>query len=166
MAVLFFILASMLTLVPNRVHTALGTTIASVVLSEPPLFKNDESRMKTASLIVAMSFRESTFRNDVVSKTNDHCMMQVNRRPELAKDPEQCLRVAFEMLRESMRICPEHPIAFYASGPGACTNERAQKINRDRMAIAANLVRNTNKNLIATGFLENPSVPAAVVLAP
>lgn len=141
MQVMFFVLWSMLLLAPGRDHLANATAIAGVVLSEPPLFKGDESRIRTASLITAMAFRESSFRNDVKSKTNDHCLMQVNQRPDLAEDPAKCVRVAMAMLRESMRMCPEHPIAFYASGPGACTNARAQRISRDRMAMAARLVR-------------------------
>jgi hypothetical protein len=137
--VLFAVLTWMALLAPGRDHTENATAIASVVLDEPPLFKNDETRIHTAALVVAIAFRESSFRNDVKSKTDDSCMMQVNRRPDLASDPEACVRVAMTMLRESMRMCPQHPIAFYASGPGACTNERAQRISRDRMAIAKRL---------------------------
>ncbi len=136
MMILFYILFAMSSLAPGRSHEKNATAIATVVLSEPPLFKNDESRERTAALLVAIAFRESSFRNDVKSKTNDSCMMQINRRPDLAEDVEKCVRVAMTMLRESMRMCPEHPIAFYASGPGACTNERAIKISRDRMALS------------------------------
>ncbi len=141
MAVLFFILAAMMSLAPGRDHTALATATASAILAEPPLFKNDDDRMKTAALIVAIEFRESSLRNDISSKTNDHCAMQINRRPDLAKDAEACVRVGITMLRESMRMCPDHPIAFYASGPGACTNERSKKISNDRMFIAKRLAK-------------------------
>ena len=68
-------------------------------------------------------------------------ILQVHARPDLAKDPEACIRVGMTMLRESMRVCPAHPIAFYASGPGGCDNARAQRISRDRLAIAQRLVR-------------------------
>lgn len=139
MLIIFFVLNAMASLVPGRDHATNGTAIARVVLSEEPLFKDDASRVKTAALVVAIAFRESAFRNDVTSKTADSCMMQVNRRPDLAADPEACVRVALGMLRESMRVCPESPIAFYASGPGGCTNARAQRISRDRMAIAKRL---------------------------
>ncbi len=139
MVVLFLILTWMNLLAPNRNHIENATAIATVVLSEAPLFKGDDDRTKTASLITAIAFRESSFRNDAKSKTDDWCMMQINHRPDLALDVEKCVRVAMTMLRESMRMCPEHPIAFYASGPGACTNERAKKISRDRMAIAKRL---------------------------
>ncbi len=141
MTVLFFILAAMSSLSPGREHIENATAIAGVVLDEPPLFRDDVSRLKTAALVVAIAFRESSFRNEVKSKTNDHCMMQVNRRPDLAEDPAKCVRVAMTMLRESMRMCPDHPIAFYASGPGACSNERAKRISNDRMAIAKRLAK-------------------------
>lgn len=140
MTVLAFVTAAMLLLAPGRDHTSNAEAIAGVLEAEPPLFKDDASKARTAALVVAIAFRESSFRNDVVSKTNDHCMMQVNRRPDLAADPRACVRVAVTMLRESMRICPAHPVAFYASGPGACSNARAQRISNDRMAIARRLV--------------------------
>ncbi len=139
MALLFFILASMGVLAPGREHVENATAIASVLLAEPPLFRGDDDRRRTAALVVAIAFRESSFRNDVKSKTDDSCMMQVNRRPDLAEDPAKCVRVALTMLRESFRMCPDYPIAFYASGPGACGNARAQRISRDRMAIAKRL---------------------------
>jgi len=138
---LAFVLAAMLSLAPKRDHAELASAIATAVDESAPLFRDDDDRRRTSALLVAMAFRESTFRNDVVSKTRDYCAFQINRRPDLAKDPLACARVALVMVRESMRVCPAHPIAFYAEGPGACTSERAQKISRDRMAIAARLVR-------------------------
>lgn len=141
MAILFFVLYAMIDLAPNRDHVANATAITRVVLAEPPLFRGDESRMRTAALIVAIAFRESSLRNDAKSATGDYCMMQINRRPDLARDVAQCVRVAMAMLRESMRMCPDHPVAFYAAGPGACANERAKRISNDRMALAKRLAR-------------------------
>lgn len=141
MLLVLFVMAAMSSLAPGRDHTELGGAISRVVLEEKPLFRDDEAKIRTAALIVAIAFRESSLRNDISSKTDDWCAMQVNRRPDLAKDPEACIRVGMTMLRESMRICPAHPIAFYASGPGGCDNARAQRISRDRMAVAARLVR-------------------------
>ncbi len=141
MLVLFFVLNAMSSLAPGRQHAAEATAVARVVLEERPLFKGDESRIRSAALMTAIAFRESGFRNDAKSPTNDHCMMQVNQRPDLADDLVKCVRVAMDMLRESMRACPLHPVAFYASGPGACTNERARRISNDRMAIAGRLAK-------------------------
>lgn len=136
-----FVLAAMASLAPGRDHVELAEAIARVVESERPLFAGDEDRRRTAALVVAISFRESSFRNDAVSKTHDYCHLQINRRPDLADDPEACTRVGLSMLRESMRACPTFPLAWYASGPRACSNARAQRISRDRMALAARLVR-------------------------
>lgn len=140
MSLLFLILGWMLVLAPGREHIELATAITRVVLTEQPFFKGDEARARTAATVVSIAFRESSFRNDAKSKTKDFCAMQVNQRPDLAEDPEKCIRVAMGMLRESMRMCPEYPIAFYASGPGACENARAQRISRDRMALAKRLL--------------------------
>ena len=141
MLVVLFVMAACGMLAPGRDHTELGGAIARVVLDERPLYREDDSKIRTAATLVAIAFRESSLRNDVVSRTNDHCAFQVHARPELAKDAEACVRVAMTMLRESMRICPAHPIAFYAEGPRGCESARAQRISRDRMAIAAKLVR-------------------------
>lgn len=138
--VLPFVLAAMAVLVPDRDHTEIGEAIAFAVDSEPALFAGDVDRRKTAALVVAISYRESSFNNEAVSRTNDWCHMQINRRPELASDAEECTRVGLTMLRESFRMCPASPVAFYAAGPGACTNARALRISRDRMNLAKWLV--------------------------
>lgn len=145
MFVLFFIWSCMLSLAPGRDHMPNAVAIATVVLSEPPLFKNDEDRVRTSALLVAIAFRESSFRNDVTSKTHDHCLFQINRRPDLASDPEECARVAMRMLRESIRMCREFPLSFYAEGPRGCESPRAQRISRDRMAIAGRLAKTAPK---------------------
>jgi hypothetical protein len=139
MQLFFTVLFWMLQLAPGRDHAEAATAITKVVLDEPPLFKGDESRTKTAALVVAIAFRESSFRNEAKSKTNDHCLAQVHGRPELANNPELCIRVALTMIRESMRMCPEYPLAFYAEGPGGCNSKRAKRISNDRMAIAKGL---------------------------
>jgi hypothetical protein len=126
-------------LAPGRDHVELATAIAHVVDSEKALFLADNDHRRTASLVVAIAFRESSFRMNAKSATNDHCALQINGHPELAGDPEGCVRIGLSMLRESMRVCPAHPIAFYAAGPSGCSDARAQRISRDRMAIAARL---------------------------
>jgi hypothetical protein len=165
MTVLPFVLASMALLAPGRDHSVNAASIAAVVDAERPLFKGDDDRRRTAALVVAIAFRESTFYNAAKSKTADHCMMQVNRRPDLAEDPTKCVRVALSMLRESVRMCPAFPVAFYASGPGACENARAQRISRDRMALAARLVRDVAPLLSSAAALE-PSDSAQRDAAP
>lgn len=145
MSVVEFVLAGMLLLSPTKDHRPNAVAIATAIDAEQPLFKDDASKLKTAALVVAVAFRESSFDNSAKSPTHDACMMQINRRPDLADDPIECVRVGLAMLRESMRMCPAHPVAFYAEGPRGCESPRAQRISRDRLAVAhwlaANVVR-------------------------
>lgn len=62
---------------------------------------------------------------------------------DLVEDPVKCVTVGFRMLRNSMRMCPSHPVAFYAEGVDkrACSSARAQRISNDRMFIAQKLVK-------------------------
>ncbi len=140
------VVAMMLMLAPGRDHAALAGAIARVVESERPLFADDEGRRKTAALMVAVAYRESTFTTAAVG---DHgrsfCAFQIHRTaggtPALLTDPEGCARQALTILRESLRACPSHPVATYAAGPGACVNARARRISDDRMQLAAWIAR-------------------------
>jgi hypothetical protein len=136
------ILAMMLALAPLRTDLSpLAETIARVVEAERPLFAADDDRRKTAALVVAVAFRESSFRMDAVSKTDDHCALQVHGRPDLAKLPDECIRTGVAMMRESMRVCAAYPLAHYAEGPRGCASARAQRISKDRMTLAAWVAR-------------------------
>lgn len=144
MSVLPFVLAAMATLAPGRDHGELGGAIARVVESERPLFEKDVDRRRTAALLVAVAFRESTFVADAVGDGGkSFCALQIHRSsggtPELLTDPDACVRKGLSMLRTSIKICPKSPIAWYASGPNGCVSARAQRISRDRMAIAMHL---------------------------
>jgi hypothetical protein len=141
-----WILAAMISLVPARNHERLASAIESVALSEPPLFKGDDDRLRTASVIIAVGFREGSLIADVVGdRGRSFCTMQVHVTsgggPALLTDPELCIRRGLTLLRESLRVCPKAPIAWYAvGGVEACSNDRAQRISRDRMAIAKRLL--------------------------
>lgn len=151
-----WVLAASSLLAPGRSHDRLAEAITSRVEMEPPLFKGDEDKKRTASFLVAVAFRESSLRADAVGdfrrgRPTSFCAFQVHTwdgktqegwtGPELAEDPDKCVKVAMRMLRQSMKICPEHPLAFYAEGPRGCTSRRGQRISRDRLAIAQRLVR-------------------------
>lgn len=146
MTILAFILACCVLLSPSRDHSKLVLAIASRVEQEAPIFKGDENRQRTAAFLVAVAFREGSLRESVVG---DHghsfCTFQIHDSSggtaDLNEDLDACIEKAFSMLRQSARVCPAHPLAWYASGPGGCENERAQKISRDRMNLAAWLVR-------------------------
>lgn len=117
-------------------HEDFVEPLATVLESEAPLFTHDDDKRKTAALMVAIGWRESRFKTDAVSKTKDFCAFQLNRRPDLLHDPEGCARVAVAMVRESMRVCPKYPIAWYAAGGRGCTSAWAHGISNDRTNLA------------------------------
>jgi hypothetical protein len=145
MSVLPFVLAAMTQLAPGRDHSELGSAIARAVDADRPLFEHDAERRRTAALLVAVAFRESTFHAKAVG---DHgqsfCAFQIHRSsggtPALLEDVDACVRSGLTLLRTSLRVCPSSPIAWYAAGPAGCKNDRAQRISRDRMNLAAYLV--------------------------
>ena len=136
-----FLLAAMLILQPGRDHQKLAAATASVLASEPPLFADDDSHIRTAALVVAIQFSESSFRNDIISKTNDGCAMQIHNRPDLAKDAVQCVRVGLKLLRASVTACPSSPLANYAGF--RCSSPRGRWISENRLNIAARLLAET-----------------------
>lgn len=153
---LTFALAVVHAVDPEHDHRVMTDAIVHVVEDERPLFADDASREKTTALVVAVAWREGSLREkvsgDCVDKTKEgaciahprsFCTMQVHSssggNESLNEDPEKCIRTGFALLRQSLKACAEHPLAFYASGPTACTNVRAQRISRDRIALAQRL---------------------------
>lgn len=153
-----WLLATMLLLAPARDHQTFAVAMVNVLAAHPPLFKNDPTKQKTASLLVAVNFREGSLLphvkgdKDRAGNFTSFCSMQIHlpfgaktlegwTGEDLVADPEKCVTVGLRMLRESMQMCPKFPVAFYASGPGACGNTRAQRISNDRMFLAARLVK-------------------------
>jgi hypothetical protein len=159
-ALLAWVVAASSLLAPARQHEELSTAITNRVEAEPPLFKGDEDRHRTAAFLVAIAFRESSLRaaavgDHVKGKPTSFCAFQVNlpwgrksaegwTGQDLLEDPEKCVTTALHMLRISMRVCPQHPLAWYAAGPAGCESPRAQRISRDRMAIAQRLLRDVH----------------------
>jgi hypothetical protein len=143
-SLLFAILAWMTSLVPGSDHTPTATSIARVILEEPPLFKGDESRVKTAAYMVSVAFRESALNNGAVG---DHgharCMFQLWNTPgRVLTDPELCTRIAMQRIRESMKACgPGNELGVYLVGPKGCESELAKRRSRDRMLIANRLAK-------------------------
>lgn len=161
MSILFaWVAAASTLLAPARHHDELATAIANRVEAEAPLFKGDEDRHRTAALLVAIAFRESSLRaaavgDHVGGKPTSFCAFQVNlpwgrKTPDgwtgqdLLDDPDKCVAAAMRMLRVSMQVCPSSPLAWYAAGPAGCQSPRAQRISRDRMAIAQRLLRDVH----------------------
>lgn len=143
-----FVLAAMSSVAPHRDHHVVGEAIARVVESEAPLFRGDDDRRRTASLVVAIAFREGSLRASVVGDfrgghPTSFCTMQIHESsgggPSLNDDPERCIRTGLAIVRASMRVCTEAPLAWYAVGGGrerACASTYGARVSRDRMALA------------------------------
>lgn len=147
-----FILAAANISVPNRDHSVLAESLSRVLDESPALFSNDVDKKKSASILIAIGKRES---NLEIEATGDHgtsfCTYQIHKSiggsDELNKDPYKCAQKAYSFLRYSIKSCPEYPIAIYASGPSACSNDRAKRISTDRMNLANWILRETGKKL-------------------
>ena len=147
-------------LAPNKNHEPLVEAIDKVLSAQAPLFAQDTSRQRSAALVLAINFREGSLIPSIkgdknkAGKFTSFCSMQIHLPYEakteegwigddLAEDPVKCVTVGVRMLRQSMRMCPKHPVAFYAEGIDnrACSSTRAQRISNDRMFIAQKLVK-------------------------
>lgn len=121
---------------------------------EPPLFKGDQARARTATLLIAWASYESNFR-ETVERGEERgdggiawCLMQIHPEvgisldahagyhwdraglhgQDLVRDRAMCFRVALHMLRDSSRACTHLAGAdrFSVYATGSCTeNERA-----------------------------------------
>ena len=130
---------------PDVDHTALATVMATIVDAQP-YAQDDASRQQVAALLVAVAFREGSLKSHVEGdfdgrgKPRSFCTMQIHASSggsqAMNDDPELCVRTGLAMLRTSQRICPAHPIAFYAAGPAGCASQRAQRISADRIGLA------------------------------
>ena len=153
-----WVLRAMIELAPGRNHTALASAITTAALEQPPLFRDDPWYLRTVSTMTAVSFRESGFVDTAVGDHGESFgAFQQNSASggsrELLGHPLAQARMARRWLGLSVRACPEYPIAHYASGPGGCTNARAQRISRDRMSIAAKIAKLPSES-VATSQLD------------
>lgn len=141
MALYWIVLAMMLRLSPSEHpmlrHGTLATAITLVALEEPPLFASDASRERTAALLVAIAFRESSLTPSITGDGGHSvCAMQIYDGPKsLNDDPVACIRAGHRMLKTSIQVDRSHPVAHYARGP-RYTSDEARRISADRMALA------------------------------
>lgn len=148
MSLYWAVLAMMTALVPSEApvfrHGELAVAIAEVCVDEGDLYSEDPSHLKTASLLVAVAFRESSLDNRAVGDNGkSFCAMQIHSSSGgtaiLLEDARLCVRSAHRILKQSIRIDRTHPIAFYARGPRFRSVE-AQRISNDRVAIARSIL--------------------------
>ena len=173
---LAWVTAASALLAPAHPNDQLAEAIAARAESEAPLFKGDDDRRRTSAFLVAIAFRESSLQanavgDHVAGKPTSFCAFQIHlpfgakttegwTGPDLAQDPEKCVTIALRMIRQSTQMCPAHPLAFYASGPSGCENARAQRISRDRLAIAQRLLRDVRVPVAPIAETDAPA-PAA-----
>lgn len=125
-------------------HGRLATAIASVLEKRGPLFRGDVDLRRSAAMLVAVAYRESTLD---VAAVGDHghsfCAFQIHDSnggsSVLCDSAEACVERAYDTLKVSMRYDADHPIAFYARGPNGFASLEAQRISNDRMALAKKL---------------------------
>ncbi len=94
-----------------------------------------------AALLTSMAYRESGLDNTAIG---DHgrsvCAFQIhNGARNLLEDVGACVRRGTLMLRESRRMDPTNPVAFYARGP-RWQSEEARRLSRDRVALSKRLL--------------------------
>lgn len=137
MTIAEFVIVCMLLLSPGRMHARLAIAIANAVDAGPAIFQGDADKRRTAALMVAVAFRESSLRADAVGDSGHAvCAFQIYDGPKsLLVDTDACAREGLRMLRESAKVDPSNPVAFYARGP-RYRSEKAQSISRDRMNLA------------------------------
>lgn len=119
----------------GKTDLSLAMATDQVVAEEPPIFPGDVSKAKSAAIVIVTMWQESRFDNGAIGDHgNSRCAMQIWGGPKsLLTDPVACVRTGHRMLRESVRVDPRHPIAWYAGGgPGWRSNE-ARRISADRM---------------------------------
>jgi len=126
---------------PVARHGALATAITTVAIEDGALFADDLDLERTAALLVAVAFRESSLTASILGDGGRSvCAMQIHGGAKaLNEDPVACIRAGHRMLKTSIRVDRANPVAFYARGPRYATEE-ARRISRDRMALARSLL--------------------------
>ncbi len=143
-------------------YAAIAQAIAKVSLdeAEAPLFEGEDARLETATLMLAMSRFESTWRRDVDLGLGSRarggggrywCLMQIavpkGETPEgwtgrdLVADRERCFRRALHILQRGKRVCKKAGgtsfVNHYASGH--C--DRAKEPVKQRIALMRRWLR-------------------------
>lgn len=139
--ILHLVLVAALLLDPNA-SARFVIALADAIGRSAPIFPHDDDKRRTVALAVAVAYREGGMRDRGV--LGDHgrsfCTFQIHESSggtaALLEDVGACVERGLAMLRESVRVCPAYPVAWYAEGPRGCTSRRAQRISGDRMWLA------------------------------
>jgi hypothetical protein len=144
---LSWILSLMLVLQPQApwsdTYPATASAIDQAVQEQPSLFPADaDGRAKTAAVLVALAWAESTFNPKATSRSGVRGLFQVGGRGDLS-DPLKASRVALELVRESFRLCSARPVeerlAVYAAGGVSCKDPGAEALKKSRYRVMKGL---------------------------
>jgi hypothetical protein len=139
----FWILSLMTALQPDApwkdTYQATADAIDTAVAEQPSLFGDDhEGRAKTAAVLVALAWAESTFKPNAVGAGGVRGLYQAGGKGNLT-DPLKASRVALTMLRESFRLCRARPVeerlAIYAAGGTSCKEMSARTLEKSRFRV-------------------------------
>ena len=138
-----WILALMIAMQPEApwkdTYPATAAAIDLAVREQPSLFTDDEDgRAKTAAILVALAWAESTFKPNAVGAGGTSGLFQIAGRGNLT-DPTKAASVALTMVRESFALCRARPVeerlAIYAAGGSSCKDMPARVLEKSRFRV-------------------------------
>ena len=138
-----WILSLMLALQPEApwsgTYPETASAIDEAVHAQPSLFSDDdEGRAKTAAILVALAWAESTFKPNAVGAGGTRGLFQVAGKGDLS-DPHKAARVALELVRESFQLCKVRPVeerlAVFAAGGTSCKDPPADALRKSRFRV-------------------------------
>jgi hypothetical protein len=123
-------------------YPATASAIDQAVHEQAALFPEPDARAKTAALLVALAWAESTFKPTAVGRGGVRGLYQIGAKGKLS-DPLVASRVALDLLRESFRICAARPVnerlAVYAAGGTSCKDPGAGPLAKSRYRVMKGL---------------------------
>lgn len=144
-----WILSLMIALQPEApwrdTYEATASAIDEAVHAQPSLFTDDEEgRAKTAAVLVALAWAESTFKPNAVGRGGVRGLFQIAARGgREAFDPRRASEMALELARESFRLCAGRPVgerlAVYAAGGSSCKSPPGAALAKSRYRVMKGL---------------------------
>jgi hypothetical protein len=142
-----WILSLMMLLQPRApwigTYEATASAIDQAVQEEESLFPDEpDGRAKTAAILVALAWAESTFKPNAVGYGGVRGLYQIGGHGNLS-DPLKASRVALELLRESFRLCAKRPVnerlAQFAAGGSSCKAPGEEALKKSRFRVSKGL---------------------------
>jgi len=187
--ILVRVIAFMQAVVPNPPQD-LAEAIAWRIYKEPPLFRDDKDR--TAALLVAIAFRESSLVNDIagdyackrkegedcveLGEPTSFCSFQIHlpdgattregwTGADLRADPDKCVLVAYRMITSSLGDCRESESDDRLAGyaRGDCRHPKGKSLSRDRFWLGRDILSRSGRK---ETWIEEPLPPLPQASAP